>query len=179
MKTIVLIRHAKSDKKTKKKIRDIERPLNKRGMRDAPVMGKVLRNLITPELILTSPATRALRTAQIIASEYHINGNTIQSNPELYLESKSTLLKAIRQLNNTYNTVFIVGHNPGLTDLINYLSLETIDNLPTSGAFAISFDTDSWDNIDTGSGKLLFYEYPKKHRKDEEQEEESENHVET
>ncbi len=175
MKTVVLIRHAKSDKKSKK-TRDIERPLSKRGNKDAPLMGKVLKNLITPELIITSPAVRALRTAQSIASEYNMNGNTIQSNPELYLESRSTLLKTLKQTSNDYNTVFVVGHNPGLTDLINYLSLETIDNLPTSGAFAISFDTDSWENIDTGSGKLLFYEYPKKHRK---KEEENQNHVET
>ena len=180
MKTVVLIRHAKSDKKSKK-VRDVERPLSKRGLKDAPLMGKVLKKSITPELIITSPAVRALRTAQSIAEAYNMNGESIQTNPELYLESKTTLLKVIKQTDNTYNTIFLIGHNPGLTDLINYLSLETIENLPTSGAFAITFETDSWDSIDTGSGKLLFYEYPKKHRSKEEKvkEKESENHIET
>ena len=172
MKTVVLIRHAKSDKKSKN-MRDMERPLNKRGLKDAPLMGKVLKNVITPDIILTSPAERAMKTAQSIAAEYNLNGESIQSNPELYLEPKSTLLKAIKQTDNRFNTVFVVGHNPGLTDLINYLSLETVDNLPTSGAFAVSFDSENWADIDSASGKLLFYEFPKKHRKDGTQHEEN------
>jgi len=172
MKTIVLIRHAKSDRKSKK-TSDFERPLSKRGLKDAPLMGKVLKNIITPDLILTSPAARALKTAQSIAAAYNMNGETIQTNPQLYLESKSTLLNAIKQTDNRYNTVFVVGHNPGLTDLINYLSLETVDNLPTSGAFAVNFDTENWEDIDSASGKLLFYEFPKKHRDAAKQNEEN------
>ena len=100
----------------------------------------------------------------------------IAMQPDPGTQLKTTLLKTIKQTDNSYNTIFVVGHNPGLTDLINYLSLETIENLPTTGAFAITFDTDSWENIDTGSGKLLFYEYPKKHRNKDEV---NENHIET
>ena len=85
----------------------------------------------------------------------------------------ASLLNAIKQTDNRYNTVFVVGHNPGLTDLINYLSLETVDNLPTSGAFAVNFDTENWEDIDSASGKLLFYEFPKKHRDAAKQNEEN------
>ena len=171
MKTIVLIRHAKSDKKSKKN-GDFERPLSKRGKKDAPLMGKILKSHVTPDLILTSPAERAMQTAQSIASEYGLNGETVQANLNLYMEPKSIMLNVIKQTDNRYNTIFVVGHNPGVTDLINYLSLESVDNLPTSGAFAVSFDTESWADIDSASGKLLFYEFPKKNRKEKDKEEE-------
>lgn len=164
MKTIVLIRHSKSDKKSKK-LRDIERPLNKRGLKEAPMMGQVLKNFqLTPELIISSPAIRALKTAELIAKEFDITTDSIITDPNLYLESKSTLLSVIKHIDDKYNTVFLVSHNPGLTDLVNYLSIETIKNVPTSGALAIEVDTETWSELDMGNGKLLFYEYPKKHR---------------
>ncbi len=166
MKTLVFIRHAKSDKKSKK-IRDIERPLSKRGLKEAPIMGKVLKNLqLVPDLILSSPATRAMKTAELIAKEFEINTENIISDSNLYLESKSTLLSVIKHIDDKYNTVFLVSHNPGLTDLVNYLSIETIKNVPTSGSLAIEVDTETWSELDMGNGKLLFHEYPKKHREE-------------
>src|SRR5688572_15073277 len=166
MKTVVFIRHAKSSKKTKK-LRDIERPLSKRGMKDAPLMSRVLKNThLVPQVIMSSPAERAIKTAQLIGQEFDFTPSTIVSDPNLYMESKSSLLNTIKQFDNRYDTIFVVSHNPGLTDLVNYLSLETIDNIPTCGAIAIQVDSESWDELDMGNGKMLFFETPKQHRKE-------------
>lgn len=171
MKTIVLIRHGKSSWKNDK-LKDMERPLKKRGLNDAPLMGKVLKDLqVTPEVIITSPAVRAMETAKLIAKEYDIDTSQIISVPELYLESKGKLLREINKIDHQYNTVFLIGHNPGLTDLANFLSGETIDNIPTSGAIALQFDCNTWAEVEKGKGKKLFFEVPKKHRKKVEKDE--------
>ncbi|SRR5258705_1605258 len=165
MKTIVLIRHAKSSWKFPE-LKDIDRPLKKRGLNEAPLMGKVLKDLhLTPDLIVTSPAVRAMTTAKMIAHEFGFIENQIIPEHKLYMESKSKLLKEINKIDDKYNTVFLVGHNPGLTDLANYLSGESIDNIPTSGAFGIQFECNTWAEVEKGKGKKTFFEFPKKHRK--------------
>lgn len=174
MKTVVLIRHAKSDKKTKN-LRDIERPLNKRGLKDAPTMSQALkRNQFIPQLIITSPAERAMKTAKLIAKEMDINEEAILSDPTLYMESKSTMLNTIKQIDDKFDIVFLVSHNPGLTDLVNYISLETIENVPTTGIAVIQIDSQTWKEVDMGNGKMVFYETPKKQRAEKEK---NENHT--
>ncbi len=165
MKTLVLIRHAKSSWKNDK-LKDMERPLKKRGLNDAPLMGKVLKNLqVIPDVIISSPATRAMETAKLIAKEYNMDPAQIVSAADLYLESKGKLLREINIIDPQHNTVFLIGHNPGLTDLANFLSGESIDNIPTSGAIALQFDCNTWAEVEKGKGKKLFFEVPKKHRK--------------
>ena len=129
-------------------------------------MGKVLKDLqVTPDLIISSPAVRAMTTAKMIAQEFGFDENQIITDPKLYLESKSKLLKEINKIDDKYNTVFLVGHNPGLTDLANMPSGESIDNIPTSGAFGIQFECNTWQEVEKGKGKKIFFEVPKKHRK--------------
>ncbi|MFI5219314.1 MAG: SixA phosphatase family protein [Bacteroidia bacterium] len=165
MKTIILLRHAKSSWKFPE-LKDSDRPLNKRGLKDAPLMGKVLKSLqITPDLIITSPAVRAMTTANMIAQEFDFKENQILVKPSLYLESKSEILKEINKIDDLYNTVFLVSHNPGLTDLANDLSGESIDNIPTAGAMAIQFDCNSWTEVEKSKSKKMFFEIPKAHRK--------------
>jgi phosphohistidine phosphatase len=172
MKTLVLIRHAKSGKKSHK-FRDIDRPLSKKGLKDAPLMGSVLKNMqVTPQLIITSPAVRAMKTAHIIAQEFGFNNGDIISEPGLYLETKSNLLNTIKQTDDKYDTIFVVGHNPGLTDLANFLSEATIENIPTSGIFGIRFNANSWSELEVGIGRMLFFERPKTHRKKNKKKEE-------
>jgi phosphohistidine phosphatase len=164
MKKIVLVRHAKSSWKFPE-LKDFDRPLKKRGLNEAPLMGKVLKDIhITPDLIITSPAVRAMTTAKMIAQEIGFNENLIIAEPRLYLESKSKLLKEINTIDEKYNTVFLVGHNPGLTDLANSLLGDSIDNIPTSGAVGIQFECNTWMEVEKGKGKKLFFEVPKKHR---------------
>lgn len=166
MKKIVLVRHAKSSWKFPE-LKDLDRPLKKRGLDDAPLMGKVLQeHEVKPDLIISSPAERALITAKIIANQIGYDEANIISNPHLYLESRSNLLKEIQALDDMHNTVFFIGHNPGVTNLANYLSSgKSIDNIPTCGAVAIQFEVESWKDIEKGEGKLLFFDIPKKVRK--------------
>jgi len=165
MKTIILIRHAKSSWKFPE-LKDMDRPLNKRGLNDAPLMGKILKgHNLMPDLIMTSPAVRTSITAKTIAQAVGFNELQIVTEPGLYLESKSKLLKVINNIDDRYATVFIVGHNPGLTDLANSLTGESIDNIPTCGAFGIQFEISSWKEVDKKTGKKLFFEFPKKHKK--------------
>ena len=165
MKTLVLIRHGKSSWKDKE-LKDLERPLKKRCLSDASLISKVLKDIqITPEQIITSPAARALETAKVIASEYNIDTTQIVTESGLYLESKGKLMKEINKINEQFNTVFLISHNPGLTDLANALTGESVKNIPTCGALAIQFESGTWAEVDKGKGKKLFFEVPKTHRK--------------
>ena len=165
MKTIVLIRHAKSSWKSPE-LKDIERPLKKRGQKEAPLMGKVLKETpITPDRIFSSPAVRAQTTAQLIAKEYGMDESKIRTLPGLYMESGSKLLQEIQAIEDEYNVVFLVGHNPGMMDLAVSLTGEALENFPTAGAMGIEFHCDTWEEAGTENAKKIFFESPKKHRK--------------
>jgi phosphohistidine phosphatase len=165
MKTLVLIRHAKSSWKFPE-LKDAERPLKKRGLKEAPLMGKVLKDIpITPDRIVSSPAVRAQTTAQLIAKEYGIDETRVLTLPGLYMGTESQLLQEIRSIGDDYNVVFLIGHNPGLMDLAVSLTGEKIENLPTGGAFGIEFHCHSWEEAGTENAKKIFFEFPKKHRK--------------
>ncbi|AFD07308.1 SixA phosphatase family protein [Solitalea canadensis] len=162
MKTLYLVRHAKSDK-TITGISDFERPLNDRGLRDAPAMAKILAKKVnSPDLILSSPAVRALTTAQLFAEPLNYKAEKIQQCAEIYEAGVSTLLKTINEIDDRNNCVVMFGHNPGLTDLFNYLTDNDLINLPTSGIVKIDFDLDSWKLVSHGIGISTYIDYPKK-----------------
>jgi len=164
MKTIILVRHAKSSWKDTD-LKDRERPLKKRGERDAALMANVLRDRgFTPALIITSHAKRAEATAKIIASEYGHNEKLIDTRRKLYMRSGNKMINVINDIDDRHDVVFLVSHNPGLTDLANLLTNDSIDNIPTSGVVAISFDVQSWSEVASGKGKKLLFEVPKTHR---------------
>lgn len=164
MKTLYVIRHAKSSWEDTN-LPDFDRPLNERGKRDAPRMGKRLKErLIHPDLLLSSPAKRALSTCKRIAETLGLPKDGIKTDRDLYHADEEDILSVVRRLNDKYSTVFIFGHNPGLTDFVNSLSRDeamNIPNLPTCGVAAFSFDTDSWNKTDFGKGNFLFFDYPK------------------
>nr|WP_295875969.1 histidine phosphatase family protein [uncultured Chitinophaga sp.] len=162
MKTLLLIRHAKSSW-TNPDMDDFDRPLNKRGKQNAPEMAQrlVSRGMV-PELIIASPAKRARTTAKIMAEEWHYPKQAILLEEELYLCYASTFLKVITRIDDDFNAVAIFAHNPGITDFANYLTEEIrIDNVPTTGIFAIQADTDSWKDFDLARKKFLFFDYPR------------------
>jgi len=179
MKTVILTRHAKSSWKFPE-LKDYDRPLKKRGLADAPIMAGVLKDKqVNIDRIISSPAVRAMHTAKIFAQELGIYEALIVSEPKLYMGSRSKLLKEIQQLDDSLNTIVLVAHNPGLTDLANFLLEEEIKNIPTSGIAGIGFEINSWKEVAKGKGKMLFFEYPKMYRKkDEEEAEESNTHEE-
>jgi phosphohistidine phosphatase len=160
MKTIILIRHAKSSWKFPD-LKDIERPLKKRGVRDASLMASVLQNMqMNIDKIISSPAQRAMSTAKAFAPE-----ESIIVDQRLYLESKTKLLNVLNELDNNLQCVALVSHNPDLTDFANFLANDNIKNIPTSGIVGIQFDCNSWGEIEKGKGQRLFFEVPKKYRK--------------
>ena len=163
MLQLTLIRHAKSSWDNPA-LSDFDRPLNKRGMKNAPLMGKIIskRGLVF-ERIVASPALRAITTAHLIAGKQGFPEQDIQQRDELYDASVDELLDCVHSLDNQYASIALVAHNPGLTSLCNYLSGESIANLPTCAVAVIEFDLDDWQAVNQDMGKLVLYEYPRKY----------------
>jgi phosphohistidine phosphatase len=162
MKVLTIVRHAKSSWKDAS-VSDRKRPLNSRGKRDAPVMGKrILEHGIRPSLIITSPATRAWTTAKIIARELNYPKEFLQREDHLYLASLDRLLDVIVAQDNGFNSMMIVGHNPGLTDLVNYLQPGLTNNLQTSGVVSVEVDQDDWSLYGRPETALLVHDWPRK-----------------
>jgi phosphohistidine phosphatase len=162
MKHLILCRHAKSSWKDQS-LHDIERPLNKRGKRDAPVMGERLYGHgIVPDVILSSPARRALKTARQLAKKTGFSRKHITVVDDMYGASPDRLLVLIQGLNNTCTTAALVGHNPETTLLANMLGGLNIYNVPTCGIVVLEFDVGSWEDVGVRQGTQLFFDYPRK-----------------
>ncbi|HAP01714.1 MAG TPA: phosphohistidine phosphatase [Bacteroidetes bacterium] len=167
MKTLLLIRHAKSAHDNPNQP-DIERTLNKRGMEDAPFMGKILKQQgIIPDMIYSSPAVRAFTTAKLFAKELDYNADSILIDPVLYSFNASQILSFITGLKNELQTVLLFSHNPTFHELANYFTGNKIPSMPTCCIVGINFETDSWDEIDVSRKQMLLYEFPKKYKGDE------------
>ncbi len=161
MKTLTLLRHAKSSWKDAS-LQDRERPLNGRGQRDAPIMAqRINEGGIRPSLILSSPAVRAWTTAKAIAHEIGYPAEFLQQEDRLYHASVRGLLEVIAEQDTGFNNLMIVGHNPGLTDFANYLSPDLTDNIPTCGVVSFEIDRDDWHLDGDAESKLMIYDYPK------------------
>lgn len=163
MKTLCLIRHAKSSWHHPD-INDIDRPLEQRGEEDATVVGQWLsQQNFTPDLILSSPANRAINTAKILAEQLHYPIKDINTETSIYEASVEDLLAVIKNINDKYTTLLLVGHNPGLTWLANYLAEDHMINLHTCGVYCITFATDRWEDITEADSKHVFSDEPRKH----------------
>lgn len=161
MKTLTLVRHAKSSWKDTS-LTDRDRPLNKRGKRDAPEMGRRIAAAgIRPSLIVSSPAVRAWTTAKVIANAIGYPREFLQRDNTLYLASVNGILDVIASQDVGFNNLMLVGHNPGFTDFANYLVPGLTNNLPTSGVVSVELDTDEWALYDRPDTQLLLYDFPK------------------
>ena len=146
MKTLFLIRHAKSSRDDPA-VPDKERPLNERGMRDAPKVGERLAEQgVKPDLILSSPAVRALATAEIIARKLGYKVKDIVVDERLYATTADDLLHVIRKIRDKPKRVMLFGHNPEFTDLAHRLS-SSITDMPTCAVAEFSFDSKSWSTV--------------------------------
>lgn len=162
MKKLYLVRHAKSSW-SNPELADFDRPLNKRGKRDAPFMGEILKkNEVQPEIIFSSPAKRALKTAKKISGILGYPKNSIVEDENIYDASTYELLELINHIGEEYKSAMLFGHNPGLTSLSNLLSDDYIDNIPTTGIVLLTFKG-MWQELKENSCKLEFFEYPKKY----------------
>ena len=127
-------------------------------------MAKVLKKKgISPDLILTSSAKRAYEFALTVAEELGYKKKNIVATKDIYMADEKEMLDVIRDIDNSVETAFMFGHNPGITYFANSLCNYNLDNIPTSGVFCIEFDTDKWKNIDYGKGKFVSFDYPKKY----------------
>jgi phosphohistidine phosphatase len=161
MKTLTLVRHAKSSW-GQSGLADRERPLNTRGERDAPMMGKrIVEHGIRPSLIIASPATRAWTTAKTIADELAYPLEFLQRENALYLASLEDLLATLASQDNGFNNIMIVAHNPGLTQFANFLTPGLTNNLPTAGVVSVQIESDDWTLFEQPETQLLAYDYPK------------------
>lgn len=162
VRRLLICRHAKSSWQDAS-LGDFDRPLNRRGERDAPEMGRRLAQRgICPDLIMTSPATRALKTALHYAAQLRYPDEQVRSNPTQYTATVPVLLRIVQETAPQVKTLLLVGHNPESTALANTLGGLAIDNIPTSGIVALEFALDSWQDLAAGKGVLLFFDYPKK-----------------
>lgn len=158
---ICLLRHAKSSW-DEPRLDDFERPLNNRGQRDAPAMGRLLREKgINPSLIISSDAVRARDTAEAVARELGYAGSAIHYSHSLYLAPPAVYLGLIEKYSTTGTELLLVGHNPGITELINRISDARIDNVPTCGFAAIDFAGNSDFIPGGGHGRLNMFLYPR------------------
>ncbi|MEW6506499.1 MAG: histidine phosphatase family protein [Bacteroidota bacterium] len=165
MKTLYLIRHAKSSWDDKD-LTDFERPLNKRGNRDAPFMALLLKEeKVVPDLIISSPALRAISTAQIFADKFDYPKNKILLEKSIYLSGIKELEAIVQSIPDSHNIVFVFGHNPSITHYANHLGNKFITNIPTCGIVGIGFYEKNWHKVEMGKGKTFRLEFPKKYFK--------------
>lgn len=161
MKKLYILRHAKSSWASGA-TSDFDRPLNKRGLNDAPFMGKKFKEFgVKPDCVISSAALRAITTARMVCFELNFPEETIVEAQGLYLASVPAITSVINQFKDAFNAVMLVGHNPGLTELANYLSDIDLLNLPTCALVEISFDVESWAAVSYKLGRCTRYTYPK------------------
>ena len=128
-------------------------------------MGKrIHEHGIRPSLIVTSPATRAWTTAKIVARELNYPKEFLQREDHLYLASLDEILDIIMSQDNGFNNLMIVGHNPGLTDLTNFLQPGLTNNLPTAGVVSVEIDQETWSLYERPQTRLLVHDWTKKPR---------------
>lgn len=162
MKTLTLLRHAKSSWKDAGLI-DHDRPLNKRGKRDLPVMGQRIQQAgIRPSLILSSSAVRAWTTAKGIAKEISYPIEFLQREQRLYHAGVRRIIEVLADQDDAFNSILLVGHNPGLTDFANELLPDVTGNIPTCGLVSMTLDSDDWNFEKNKNVELAVYDYPKK-----------------
>lgn len=163
MKTLYLVRHAKSSWK-EEGLQDMDRPLKGRGVRDAYSTSEWLASQgCTPDHVVSSPATRALHTAIIFSKNLELPVNSIQLEAKIYHAGSKELMQILRGLSDKYSSVMLFGHNPTITDFVNKCIDHRIDNVPTTGVACLRFDADAWEDLDK-KAELVFFDYPKRRR---------------
>lgn len=161
MKKLIVVRHAKSSWDFPD-LDDFDRPLNKRGKNGAIEMGKrIAARGLKPDLLVSSPAKRAISTARRIAQELNFPKKAIVLEPIFYHDTMKDMIAVINAIPGDVNTLMIFGHNPMLTDLVNHLSGSDIFNIPTCGVAEIDFAVNDWEQVQRAKGRLIHFDFPK------------------
>ncbi|HKK13265.1 MAG TPA: histidine phosphatase family protein [Gammaproteobacteria bacterium] len=158
---LTLVRHAKSSWKHGE-LADFDRPLKKRGRGDAPRMGRRLAQQgLCPQLMVSSPARRALETARLMAPELGYPPDRIAIDRRIYAADADVLRSVIAGQAEAIAHLMLVGHNPALTDLCNRLTRAGIANLPSCGVVCVDFAVEGWSAVGHATGELVLFDYPK------------------
>lgn len=169
MKTLLLVRHAKSSWNNVD-ISDMDRPLKQSGVKDAiEIAEKLKAKKVNPDILISSPAVRAITTALIFARTLNYHYNRIVINDMVYDFSKDALLPLLKNTDDKYDVVMLVGHDPELTYLLNDLTGKAYEKTPTSSVAKINFGITQWQKIKPKKGKLIFIESPVKKKKSAEE----------
>jgi len=164
VKRLILLRHAKAEKEGPRG-GDAARPLAPRGVADAEALGRTLALAATRiDSIVASPARRALETARLVARELDHPWDAIRIERAAYLADPGTLLRLVHQADEDAQSLLLVGHNPGITELAHLLARRFSEELPTCGAVAIDCAVDTWGGLRPGCGSLRWYEPPASRR---------------
>ncbi|MFT4568533.1 MAG: phosphohistidine phosphatase [Saprospiraceae bacterium] len=159
MKDLYILRHAKSSW-SNLQLSDLQRPLNGRGRHDSPLIGQVLAE-IAPSIdeLIISPSERTKETS--INIKKYVNFLSERVIDRLYHASTNDISDVVSMIEDSSNSVLLVGHNPGLTFFHNEYATKEIDNLPTCGLYRIRIDANNWSDMDTTNSKVDYYRYPK------------------
>ncbi len=161
MKTILIVRHAKSSAADLGQA-DFDRSLNKRGKEDSAEMAKRISKVIDKiDAFISSPAKRARKTAEKFLLEYGVDKNEILFANALYEAGVNDFYEVMESLDNSHKTIAIFSHNPGITDFANSQNCLNIFNMPTGSVFAVQVETDKWSEIRIADRKSLFFYLPK------------------
>jgi phosphohistidine phosphatase len=156
-----VIRHAKSSWEWDD-INDFERPLNERGKRDAPLMARRLSvNGALPDLLVSSPAKRAKRTAVLFSRELGLPEEDILFKTELYHAPVDVFYDVLKKIDDRFSTVALFSHNPGITTFVNELTQVKVDHMPTCGLYAVKIQVEHWADFKDGKKEFWFFDYPK------------------
>ena len=163
MKTLYLVRHAKSSWKYDG-LQDMDRPLKGRGVRDAYSTSEwLVEQGCKPDHLISSPATRALHTAIIFSKNLDFSIDQIRIDDNIYHAGSKDLMHILRRLDDSYESVMVFGHNPTITDFVNKCIDHRIDNVPTTGVACLRFGAEKWQELDK-KADLVFFDYPKRRK---------------
>lgn len=163
-RTLIIVRHAKSSW-VDQNLSDYQRPLNQRGLNDAPFMAKVMSEAeAKPDRIISSGALRALTTANEYAKAFGMNSSDVQVDDKIYEASVADLIEVINTFDDSWERVLIFGHNPGFSYLTQYLCGEMVQ-LPTNGVVCMEIELDSWEHLGHGCADMKYHDYPKQHKR--------------
>lgn len=162
MKKLILVRHAKTEP-IHSQISDFERNLLNKGVNDAHFVSlKMLEKKIIPDLIISSPARRAVETAEIFSQNLDFPSKDIVFNELIYNQyTTNDFINLLYKFPDKYETIMVFGHNPTLEILGYRFTNEFNTHIPTTGVLGIDFDVNSWKEIEAGKGKLRYFYHPK------------------
>ena len=162
MKTLYIVRHAKSSWEYSG-IEDIDRPLKKRGIKDAHLMSKFLaKEVKRPDVFVSSSANRALHTSIIFCDNFEYPLSNLQIKKQLYSFSDGYLVKTVNALDDGFNSAIIFSHDHGINSFVNKFGNKPISHVTTCGVIGIQFEEKHWKNIK--KGKTFMIDFPKNHK---------------